>query len=211
MPSETHATHENIQSDGLRSLYDFLITPIADSIDGDKLVIVPEGHLWLVPFAALKVKNSTYFSESLRIRVSPSLTILKTIADCPADYHSKSGVLLVGDPWVHEIVIGRKKKLEQLPCAREEVKMIGRILNTKPLMDREATKNKVLKRLPSVALVHIVAHGRMETGEVAFCPNPDRTSERPEHADYLLTITDVLKVKLRARLVVLSCCHSGRG
>ena len=82
--------------------------------------------------------------------------------------------------------------------------MIGRILNTKPLMDRGATKSEVLKRLPSVALVHIAAHGRMATGDITLYPNPDRTSEKPEHPDYLLTITDVLKVKLRARLVVLS-------
>ena len=211
MSSQTLANHEHIQSDGLRSLYDFLIAPMADSIDGDELVIVPEGHLWLVPFAALKDKNSKYLSESLRIRVSPSLTILKTIADCPADYHNKDGALLVGDPWVQEIVVGKKKKLEQLPCAREEVEMIGKILNTKPLTDRQATKNEVLKRLSSVALVHIAAHGRMATGEIALCPNPDRTSERPKLADYLLKITDVLEVKLRAKLVVLSCCHSGRG
>ncbi|XP_044166731.1 LOW QUALITY PROTEIN: tetratricopeptide repeat protein 28-like [Acropora millepora] len=210
LPSETHPAHENNQSDGLRSLYDFLIAPMADSIDGDELVIVPEGHLCLVPFAALKDKNSKYLSESLRIRVSPSLTILKTIADCPADYHNKSGALLVGDPWVQEIVTGMKK-LKQLPCARKEVEMIGKILNTKPLTDRQATKDEVLKRLSSVALVHIAAHGRMATGEIALCPNPDRTSERPEQADYLLTITDVLEVKLRAKLVVLSCCHSGRG
>jgi len=210
LPSETHPAHENNQSDGLRSLYDFLIAPMADSIDGDELVIVPEGHLCLVPFAALKDKNSKYLSESLRIRVSPSLTILKTIADCPADYHNKSGALLVGDPWVQEIVTGMKK-LKQLPCARKEVEMIGKILNTKPLTDRQATKDEVLKRLSSVALVHIAAHGRMATGEIALCPNPDRTSERPKLADYLLKITDVLEVKLRAKLVVLSCCHSGRG
>lgn len=211
MSSQTHASHQHIQSHGLRSLYDFLIGPMADSIDGDELVIVPEGHLWLVPFAALKDKNSKYLCESLRIRVTPSLTILKTIADCPADYHNKDGALLVGDPWVQEIVIGKKKKLEQLPCAKEEVEMIGQILNTKPLTGREATKKEVLKRLSSVALVHIAAHGRMATGEIALCPNPDRTSKRPEQADYLLTITDVLEVKLRAKLVVLSCCHSGRG
>ncbi|XP_067024403.1 tetratricopeptide repeat protein 28-like [Acropora muricata] len=207
---ETHTTQEHSQSDGLRSLYDFIIAPMADSIDGDELVIIPEGHLWLVPFAALKDKNSKYLSESLRIRVSPSLTILKTIADFPADYHNKDGALLVGDPWVQEIVTG-KKKLAQLPCARKEVEMIGKILNTKPLTDRQATKNEVLKRLSSVALVHIAAHGRMATGEIALCPNPDRASVRPEEVDYLLTITDVLEVKLRAKLVVLSCCHSGRG
>ena len=59
--------------------------------------------------------------------------------------------------------------------------------------------------------MHIAAHGLIATGEIALCPNPNRTSQRPEQADYLLKITDVLKVKLRARLVVHSCCHNGRG
>ena len=37
------------------------------------------------------------------------------------------------------------------------------------------------------------------------------SSEPPEEKDFLLTMTDVLNVKLDAKLVVLSCCHSGRG
>ena len=51
----------------------------------------------------------------------------------------------------------------------------------------------------------------METGEIALSPNPGRASKIPVENDYILTMADVLGVKLRARLVVLSCCHSGRG
>ena len=32
-----------------------------------------------------------------------------------------------------------------------------------------------------------------------------------EKEDYILTIRDVLNLQLRAKLVALSCCHSGRG
>ena len=124
---------------------------------------------------------------------------MKMIADCPVDYHLKSGVLLVGDPWVQEVT-----NLEELPSAREEVEMIGRMLGTIPLTGRQATKDEVLGRLGSVALVHIAAHGSMEAGEIALAPNNDET-------DYILTMKDVLKVQMRARLVVLSCCHSARG
>ncbi|XP_068758269.1 tetratricopeptide repeat protein 28-like [Montipora capricornis] len=209
--SQTHSRPEHLKSNALRSLYDIIVAPFEDSIDGDELAVVPEGLLWLAPYAALMDKNSKYLSESLRIRVIPSLTSLKMIANCPADYHCKNGALLVGDPWVQEIVIPGEKILEQLPCAKEEVEMIGRILDTKPLTGREATKNEVLRRLSSVALVHIAAHGRMETGEIALSPNPLRKTQLPEEDDYLLTITDVLNAKLRARIVVLSCCHSGRG
>ena len=208
---ETHSRPENLQSSALRSFYDIIVGPIADLIDRDEIVIVPEGPLWLVPYAALMDTNSKYLSESFRIRVIPSLTSVKLIADCPADYHHKSGALLVGDPWVQEIILPYGRKLQQLPFAREEVEMIGRILNTVPLTGRGATKDEVLKRLSSVALVHIAAHGRMETGEIALAPNPFRETQLPKDADYLLKMSDVLNTKLRARLVVLSCCHSGRG
>ena len=42
-------------------------------------------------------------------------------------------------------------------------------------------------------------------------PNPGWTSQFPEKEDYVLKVSDVQAAKLRASLVVLSCCHSGRG
>ena len=195
----------------LKTLYDVAVSPIADLIDGDELVIIPEGPLCLAPYAAFMDSNSKQLCESFRIRMLPSLTTLKLIKDCPAGYHCKSGALLVGDPWVQDVVSPEGGKLQQLPYAREEVEVIGRILNTVPLTGTEATKTEVLKRLASVALVHIAAHGRMETGEIALSPDPSLSHQIPKEKDYLLTMTDVLNVKLRARLVVLSCCHSGRG
>ena len=205
---QTRSRSLQTRNQRLRRLYDLIIDPVADLIHGDELIIVPEGSLWLIPFAALMDSNSKYLSESFRIRVIPSLTSLKLIMDCPADYHSKTGALLVGDPCLQEIP---NCGLPQLPFAREEVAMIGKIVNTATLIGTRATKEEVLRQLPSVALVHIAAHGRMETGEIVLCPNPSRSSLHPKDEDFLLKMGDVLNVKLRARLVVLSCCHSGRG
>ena len=89
--------------------------------------------------------------------------------------------------------------------------MIGDILKVKPLTGEKATKREVLKGLGSVALVHIAARGRMESGEIALTPDPKRASRIPTKEDYILTIADVMNVKMRAKLVVLSCCHSGLG
>ena len=36
-------------------------------------------------------------------------------------------------------------------------------------------------------------------------------SRTPQEEDYLLTMADISQVRLRAKLVVLSCCHSARG
>ena len=68
----------------------------------------------------------------------------------------------------------------------------------------------MLCRLKSVSLVHIAAHGSAERGEIVLSPNSG-TSKRPKEKDFLLTMTDVLNAKLEAKLVVLSCCHSGQG
>ncbi|CAH3129305.1 unnamed protein product, partial [Pocillopora meandrina] len=203
----------HIQQDGcLSTLYDIVMMPVADLIEGDELLIIPDGPLWIAPYAALKDGNSKYLCESFTIRVAPSLESLRLIADCPDDYHKSSGALLVGDPWVSEVTNSEGEKvLKQLPCAKEEVEMIGKILNITPIIGSQATKQEVLKRLSSVSLVHFAAHGCMETGEIALTPDPHRMSTVPTEEDYILTIGDVLNAQLRAKLVVLSCCHSGRG
>lgn len=209
---ETVPTSE-FKTDSLRLFHDFIVGPIVDLLEGDELLIVPDGPLCLTPFAAFLDGDSKRLFETVRIRILPSLMSLKLITDCPEDYHAISGVLLVGDPYVKEVkrVRGKKVQLEQLSCALEEVKKIGKILNTEPLTGRDATKEEVLQRISSVALVHIAAHDDMENGEIALAPNPTRPSKVPKDVDFLLKMSDIQSVKLRAKLVVLSCCHSAQG
>ena len=195
----------------LKMLYDVIIEPIGDLINGDEIIFVPESSLWSVPFAALMDPESNYLCDSFRVRTTPSLTTLKLINDYPDDFHNKKSALLVGDPCL-EGVLFEGRKLDPLPCAREEVEIIGRILGADPLIGEEARKDEVLRRLPSVALIHFAAHGRMETGEIALAPRSTCSSQPfVEVEDFILTMKDVLDIRIRARLVVLSCCHSGRG
>ena len=195
------------KTDWLQPLYDVVISPIEDLLNCDELIVVPDGALSLAPWAAL--------SESLRIRTVPSLAILKLITDSSADHHTKDGVLLVGDPSLEKVTNKRGKPIhKQLNYAKKEVEMIGAILNGQPLTGEAATKQEVLKRIESVALVHIAAHGRKETGEIALAPNPGWKSKNPnprEEEDYILKMSDIQATELRAKLVVLSCCHSGKG
>ena len=191
-------------ADFLRPLYDAVIGPIEDLLDGNELIVVPDGALCLVPWAALK--------ESLRIRIVPSLTSLKLITNSPCEYHSKSGALLVGDPCLKKLAYKCGQPIYvQLEWAKKEVEMIGEILKSKPLTREDATKEAVLQRIKSVSLVHIAAHGRPETGEIVLAPDPRRESDTPTEEDCIMKMSDIQAVKLRARLVVLSCCHSGQG
>ena len=191
-------------TDCLQQLYDVLIGPIEDLLDGDELIVVPDGALSKAPWAAL--------SETLRIRTVPSLTSLKVITDSPIEYHSKSGALLVGDPCLKKITDRRGNPIyDPLKHAKEEVEMIGEILKIQPLTGEDATKEAVLQRIASVALVHIAAHGKKEKGEIVLAPDPRWESDTPKEEDCIMKMSDIQAVKLRARLVVLSYSHSGQG
>ena len=157
-----------------KPFYDAVIGPIVDLLGSqfDELVIVSDGALCFTPWAAIV--------ESIRIRTVPSLTSYQLISSVPEGYHKKTGALLVGNPCLKDL----EKPLPDLPCAQEEVEMIASILNTRPLTGREATKAEVVKRMSSVGLIHIAAHGNERTGEIALSPNLGWTSKFPQRKGF---------------------------
>ena len=190
----------------LKVLYKVIIAPVADRLEGSEIIVVPDRSLYRVPFPALMNEKGEFLAEKIRIRYTPSLTTLKLIQDSPADYHSETGVLIVGDPDVSTVKHqGRQISFPRLPFANREAQMIGDLLNVHPLTGKEATKQTVLQRIHSVGLIHIAAHGDADRGNIALAPS------KREKDDFLLTMSDISKVQLRAKLVVLSCCHSGKG
>lgn len=194
-------------SSTLHLMYNMLIAPVEHLIKGQEIVIVPKGSMFRVPFAALVDSNGKFLSESLRIRLAPSLTTLTMIQERKHNLSmdQEGGALIVGDP-----DLPKELRLSPLPGARIEAMEIAQVLGVTPLIGKQATKHEVLERIQEVPLVHIAAHGSSERGEIALAP--DASSSRvPKKEDCMLTMTDIAKVGIRAKLVVLSCCHSGRG
>ena len=202
---------EDAPDPSLTLFYNLMIAPVANLLEGSEIIIVPDPCLYHVPFPALPNEVGKYLSETYRIRIVPSLMTLKCIQDSPTDYHSQCGVLIVGDPEVGKVRFnGRRKTFTPLPFARREAEMIGRLLGVQPLLGQQATKRAVLEMLHSAGLIHFAAHGDAERGEIALSPVRS-TGKLPKEQHYLLTMTDISEVQLRAKLVVLSCCHSARG
>ena len=192
--------------------YKLIIAPVASLLEGPEIIIVPDRVLYQIPFAALTDESGKYLSDTFRIRVVPSLTTLKLISESPAHYHCQTGALIVGNPDVGEVHFkGKLTKISRLQCAEKEAKMIAKKLGVEPLLGQEATKQAVLQAMNSVALIHIAAHGDAERGAIALAPSFRTPNGIPQEGLYLLTMEDISKVQLRAKLVVLSCCHSARG
>ena len=199
LASSDHQATVGNKNVSLYNLYKMIIEPIKDLLKGEELLIVPDGQLFLVPYNILQQSENEakYLFESFRIRIVPSLTSLKLIS--ASKNRSRDGVLLVGNPQTYG--------LEKLQNAEIEVDRIKRLLekgtqNVVILTKEKATKEKVLEQMKSVALIHIASHANEESGEITLSG---------EGQDHVLTMSDVQAVKLQARLVVLSCCNTGRG
>ena len=203
--------NQYIDPPNLSHCYKMIIGPVADLLVEPEIIIVPDRVLCKVPFSAFKDENDKYLAETYRIRIVPSLTTLRLIQESPEDYHSQTDVLIVGEPKVGEVYHkGRRETLCPLPGAKEEAEMIARLLGVQPLLGEQATKQAVLQRIHLVGLIHFAAHGDAERGEIALAP-PLSFEGIPSEEHYLLTMAEISQVRLRAKLVVLSCCHSARG
>ena len=192
--------------------YEWIFAPVVDLLTEPEIIIVPDRFSYRVPFAALRDGPAgKYLSEKYRIHIVPSPTTLRLIQECPADYHSQTDALVAGDPTVGKVHYnGCLTDITPLFCANKEAEMVGQLLGVQPLLGSRATKHAVLQAIPSVSLVHLAAHGNAERGEIALSPQYTCNST-PQEEDYLLTMSDIEGVQVRAKLVVLSCCHSGRG
>ena len=197
----------------LEKLYQVLIAPVQEALTEPEIVIIPDGPFFFVPFAALMDKNGTFLSETKRIRIGPSLATLKLLKECPAEKHCKTGALIVGGPKTGVVMYaGKKRTFSDLPFARREARIIGQLLGEKTLTGSSATKDEVKRRLrEGVSIIHIATHGDADTGELVLAPGPCADKMIPKEEDYMLTVNDIYSSRINAQLVVLSCCHSGRG
>ena len=192
-------SYEEKRKDSLTRLYQILCPRLQERTGGSQVVIVSDGPVHLIPFAALIDENGHYLAESLQVRHVPSLATAKLIMEHRVELKGGTSPLIVGDPAIPK---------RRLPCAKEEALMISKLLGVEPLIGENATKEKVLQSLEKAKLIHIAAHGDMERGEILLASNPGSKGEKE---DYMLMLSDLEGKPLRASLVVLSCCHSAKG
>ena len=83
-----------------------------------------------------------------------TLMSYQLILSVPESHHRRTG-----GPFGRKSVLGRVGGiLGNLPGAQKEVESIALMLNTIPVMGRQATKAEVMNRISSVGVIHIAAH-----------------------------------------------------
>ena len=185
-------------------LHRALISPVKNFIKGTKLIIVPQRCLFFAPFSSFIDENGCVLSEKYQVQIIPSIHVLAMSIQSSSSKPIGNS-LFVGDPDV------QLAGLSRLPYAAEEVEYLASLLDSKPLLGPMAAKKKVSELMPEASIIHIAAHGDEQTGHIFLAPEASKPIAHQTSSSYLLTQSDILKSRLTARLVVLSCCHTGKG
>ena len=195
-------TFDDLAADNRSNLYSILIAPVKSLIKGTKLIIVPQRCLFFAPFSSLIDDNRRLLSEEYQIQIIPSVHVLERSMQLSRS--KKIGIsLFVGNPEV--------SNLPSLLSAAEEAEYLASLLHAKPVIGCQATKSNVLSLMPQASILHIAAHGHENDGHIFLAPAKTNENSSSTSNFDLLTQSDVLECKLVARLVVLSCCQSGKG
>lgn len=227
-----HIARADTSQTDLRRLYDLLIAPIADHLPSsaaEKIVVVPHRELFLVPFPALQNSQGEYLIEAHTLATTPSLQTLHFLQQrlvkqsgqalvVGIDRANASSAVIVGNPDMPSLpqrIGGPLLPLSQLPGAEAEAVAIAPLLNTDPLLGAAATETAVRKRLADADIIHLATHGILDeqqglSSAIALTPTSEKR-ERDQPDDGLLTAQEVMQLRLKADLVVLSACNTGRG
>ncbi|GAA6622319.1 CHAT domain-containing protein [Scytonema sp. NUACC26] len=207
----------------LQQMYSLLIQPIAKQLPNNpdsRIIFVPHESLFLVPFAALQdPKDQKFLIEKYTISIAPSIQVLqlthqkKLALKSQPSTKTSNAMMIVGNPTMPKVpaTIGATpERLESLPGAQQEATTIAQMFETQPITGDRATKAVVTKQMTQANYIHFATHGLLENlgepgipGAVALSPDAED--------DGLLSADEVLKMKLKAELVVLSACDTGRG
>jgi CHAT domain-containing protein/Tfp pilus assembly protein PilF len=178
---------------GLRRLLVDPLTSAGYLTEIRELLIVADGVLNYVPFAALPVETQRFIGDEYTIAYLPAAAALtkdskgsgrKLLAMAPADAH--------------------------LPNTFAEVRGIGQIFGpaSRVIVGKEATKTRFKQIAGDYDYLHLATHGILNRN----APSLSAVELEPDgESDGQLELYEIAEMKLHARLTTLSACETGLG
>lgn len=168
--------------------------------EGDLLRIVPDGALHLVPFELLPV-NGRQLMDYYPVAYAASATLLLNTP--PLSARGQDLLSLANDAGAPANPL--HGELLPVPCALHEGDRIHRRTGDLTLKGVDATEAEFRQNAPSFDILHLSAHGVAIQGD--YWNTHVLLQEGGGH-DGRLTLQEIARMQLRARLAILSVCRS---
>ncbi len=155
----------------------------------ERVVLAPQSHSLQVPWAVVAHRAGWHALDGgpVALTTLPALGILPRLRGRPTA--TGGPVVVIGDP------------VGDLPFAQREAEEVAELLGTTPLLADGATRAALVEQLAEAQVVHLATHAQ-------FDPSSPLDSG-VVLADGVVTARDVLRMRLRAELLVLSACETG--
>ncbi len=204
-------------------LYSALLKEIPEVAKKERLVIVPDGRLHLLPFDALVDGSGRYLVYSRTITYAPSASAMYLLNSMQPHQLAQQTLLAVGGiPYAQTPDLNKLAKmrgytndaLASLPASKDEVLAAEAAVHsgTNTLLIGPAATKSAFERsnLDQHAIIHLAVHG------VANEKHPDRAalillSDSPSGDDGILEASEIVHLHTNADLVVLSACDTAVG
>ena len=166
----------------LGNLYDRLVRPLERQLSGEKLVIIPAGSLYYVPFHAL-FDGLKYMVERFETIYAPSAGVWRTLDARPPRPIENSLLMAFAD--------------ERIPLVETEIAAIRRLVPKPRLLSgAKATFSAFVRDSQRSGLIHLACHGQFRAENPMF--------SSLHLADGWFTVRDICSQRIEAELLRLS-------
>ncbi len=200
------------------ALYAELIAPVESEIAAStELLVVADGPLHQLPFAALRDSGGRFLIERVPVRFALSLAVHSELRALPPAPHGAAR-LAFGSPAGAEREVGsrsRPRRLEALPESAREARAVARhwgagARGALAILGSDATESRVKASLSASGLAHFAVHALvddhrpLDSALVLALPDPGE--------DGMLRAWEIVEsLDLPGSTIILSACETALG
>ena len=213
-----------------RELYALLLAPAEAQLRGKtRLVVVPDGKLWDLPFQALQDARGRHLVETYAISYAPSLTVLREMVKLSGGRRATAppSLLAVGNPSLgaetaggvasgdgRAQLMGGLGRLPPLPDAERQVKALAELYGparSRVYTGESAREGRFKAEAGDFGVLQLATHGVLNDSSPMYSHVLLAGEETGGAEDGLLEAWELMGLDLKADLVVLSACETARG